>query len=359
MSFDLRKLKANAVILADGFLGKLTGKTCNILVMYSGWRRVNTLSVIDTYNTGRDAGDVIGIGKRNIPVISRIEDALKYKPDTLIIGIAPVGGKLPEKYRKTIIEAIQFGLNIWSGLHIFLSNDPEISKLAEKYNVQIIDFRKPPKDLRIWSGKVLKTKCARVLVAGTDCSVGKNVTTIELCKEFERRGYKVGIVGTGQTMLMVGADTGAVIDAIPADFTSGEVEKHIIKLDDENYQIVLIEGQASLLHPAYSQVTLAIYYGSMPHCVILCHDPWRKTRESFDYLPMESLSKELQAIRLHIPNTVVSGISIMGWNKNEIEIKEKCRLIEETYGITAADPRKNIKKLCDSIIETLQKLKVL
>ncbi len=359
---ELRKLKARAIVLAEGKLGELTGKTCNILVMYSGWRRVIVRSVIDSRYSGRDAGDVLGIGFRGIPVVSNIEEALNVDDvDTLIVGISPVGGRLPEKYREYIRKAIENRLNIWSGLHIFISEDSEFRKLAEKYGVEIVDFRKPPKNLRIWDSSILKTRCIRILVSGTDCSVGKNVTSIEIVRELERRGYKVGLVGTGQTMLMVGADAGTVVDAIPADFVPGEVEKHVVDLDKEGYQIVIVEGQASLLHPAYSQVTLGIYYGTMPHMVVLCHDPWRVYRESFEHigLKMPDIEDEIKAIKIHIPSTEIVAISVMGKDRKVEDVENMCEILESRLGIPSADPRHNVKKIVDVIEDKIKKIEKL
>ncbi len=352
---ELAKLKARAVVLAEGKLGELTGKTCNILVMYSGWRRVHVRYVIDSRYAGRDAGEVLGLGRLGIPVVAKLEEAIR-DVDTLIVGISPVGGRLPEHYRAIIRDAIKHGLNVWSGLHVLLSEDPEFRELAREHNVTIVDFRKPPPDLRIWDGSVLRTRCARVLVAGTDCSVGKNVTSIEIVKELEKRRLNVGLVGTGQTMLMVGADAGTVVDAVPADFVPGEVEKHIVDLDNLGKNIVVIEGQAALLHPAYSQVTLGIYYGSMPHVVVLCHDPWRKTRESFDDLPMPDLGQEIKAIKAHLPDVIIAAISVMGMNKRDDEVQEMCHEIERRYNIPAADPRRDCSKIVDSILDSLRRL---
>ncbi len=356
----LRNLKANAIILAEGKFGDLTGKTCNILVMYSGWRRVSVRCVIDSRYSGRDAGEVLGIGFKSIPIVSSIDDALRIgNVDTLIIGISPVGGKLPEKYRQYIVKAIENRLNIWSGLHVFLSDDSEFSNLALKHGVMIIDFRKPPRDLRIWDSSVLSTRCVRILVAGTDCSVGKNVTSIEIVRELERRGYRVGLVGTGQTMLMVGADSGTVVDAIPADFVPGEVEKHIVDLDKDGIDVVVVEGQASLLHPAYSQVTLGIYYGTMPHMVVLCHDPWRIYRESFEHimLRMPKIEEEINAIKTHIPDTKIVTISVMGRGRPRDEVEKTCQYLEEKLGIVASDPLNDVKRIVDSIEDNMRRIR--
>ncbi|NPA23448.1 MAG: DUF1611 domain-containing protein [Crenarchaeota archaeon] len=355
----LKKLKARAIVLAEGKFGDLTGKTCNILVMYSGWRRVRVESVIDSRHAGKDAGEVLRVGKLGIPVVASLREALEIgDPDTLIVGISPVGGRLPQEYRRTIIEAIEHGLNVWSGLHIFLSEDEEISRIARARGVSIIDFRKPPKNLRIWSGDILNVNAVRVLIAGTDCSVGKNVTSIELVRELERRGLKVGLVGTGQTMLMVGADAGTVVDAVPADFVPGEVERHVVDLDKEGFNIIVIEGQASLLHPAYSQVTLGIYYGCMPSGIVLCHDPWRTYRESFEHIKLKvpSIEEEINAARAHLGNINVLAISVMGKDRTREEILETCRYLEERYGITSADPRVDIRRIADRVEDLLRAL---
>ncbi len=357
---ELSRLRARAVVLAEGKLGELTGKTCNILVMYSGWRRVTVRAVIDSRYSGQDAGEVLGVGLRGVKVYGDLETALRECPDidTLIVGISPVGGRLPGSYREVIKAAIMNGLNVWSGLHIFLSRDPEISSLASKYNVEVVDFRLPPPDLRVWTGEVLRVKAPRVLVAGTDCSVGKNVTCIELTRSLEKAGVEVGLVGTGQTMLMVGADAGTVVDAVPADFVSGEVERHVTDLSQLGRQIIVVEGQASLLHPAYSQVTLGIYYGALPNMVILCHDPWRATRESFDNIPMPSLEQEVMAVKAHLPEANVAAVSVMGYRRSPEDVQEACSKIERLLGIPAADPLREPDKLRDAVLELLEKNKL-
>ena len=355
--FELAKLRAKAIVLAEGKLGDLTGKTCNILVMYSGWRRVTVRAVIDSRFAGKDAGEVLSFRPVGVKVYADLESALKENldVDTLIVGISPVGGKLPEEYRAVIREAIRRGLNVWSGLHIFLSRDPELSKLAEDYGVSIVDFRLPPPDLRIWSGDVLRLRTPRVLVAGTDCSVGKNVTSIELTRSLEIAGLDVGLVGTGQTMLMVGADAGTVVDAVPADFVPGEVERHIIDMAQLGKQIIIIEGQASLLHPAYAQVSLGVYYGAMPQIVVLCHDPWRKFRESFESIPLPPIEQEMRAIKTHLPDTEIAAIAVMGYRRARDEIQEMCRKIETMLNIPAADPLTDSDKIRDTVLDALRK----
>ena len=343
-----------AVILAEGFLGSLTGKTTNILVMYNR-RKFDVVAVIDSSNAGRDASEVLGLGRLSIPVVSTLDEALSYSPEALIVGVATVGGVLPKECRTIIKEAIKHGLEIWSGLHQFLSDDPEFSSLANKYGVKIYDVRKPPRDkLRIWSGDVFKTSCGRVLVAGTDCVVGKNVTVLELATYLERRGYRPGIVATGQTLILAGAHTGAVIDAIPSDFCPGVVEYFMLEMDRRGYNPVIVEGQAAILHPAYGQVSLSILYGCMPEAVVLAHDPWRTMREDFN-IPIDPIEREIKAIEFLATTAKVVAISIMGYKRRKDEIIEICEVIEEKLGLPVADPRIDSGKLADAIIERLRK----
>ena len=322
--------------------------------MYNN-RKFNVVAVIDSSNAYRDAGEVIGIGKVGIPVVKNLDEAMAYSPEALIIGIATVGGVLPKAYRKVITNAMRMGLDIWNGLHYFLSDDPEFIKLASKYGVKIYDVRKPPRNkLRIWSGDVYKTNCNRILVAGTDCVVGKNVTVLELEKGLSNRGYNPGIVATGQTLILAGAHAGAVIDAIPSDFCPGVVEQLILDLDNNGFNPVIIEGQASTLHPAYGQVALSILYGSMPNLVVLAHDPWRKIRDEIN-VPMEPLKREIKALEFLCPIAKVVAISIMGYMRSDAEVLEMCEALENELNLPVAEPRKNRDKLVDAISEYLEK----
>jgi len=340
-----------AVILADKALGTLEGKTANVLVMYNR-RRFDVVAVIDSSHAGMDAGEVLGIGKVGIPVVLSLEEALKRKPEALIVGVATIGGFLPPEYRLVVRQALKLGLEVWSGLHQFLGDDPEFASLAREHGARIVDVRRPPTRLRIWSGEVLRTRCGRVLVAGTDCVVGKNVTVLEVAGELERNGLKPGIAATGQTLILAGAHAGVVVDAIPSDFCPGVVEEVVLDLDSKGLNPVVVEGQASILHPAYGQVSLAILYGCMPDAVILAHDPWRKVRDGFDQ-PMRPLEHEIEAIRLTGGAEVVA-ISVMGWGRSRSEIEEACEGIERRVGLPAADPRRNPGKLVDAVVDRLK-----
>jgi uncharacterized NAD-dependent epimerase/dehydratase family protein len=331
--------RKTAIILASKALGTLEGKTANDLVIYGGKYKI--VAVIDEKKAGKDAGEAVGIGKRNIPVVKSLKEALKYKPGAIIIGIAPPGGSLPEEWRSIITEAIKNGLDVVSGLHYFFGDQPEFRDLAEKHGVKLIDLRKPPKNLEVLK-QVLKIKVPVVAILSTDAATGKNIVMMELAKEAEKRGFKVGAVATGQTMMLVRGDAGAAIDAIPGDFIPGTVAKMTAEVAKMAKDFIIVEGQASLSHPAYGVVTLAILYGAQPDAVIMVHDPFRGTRDGFPTMKVPNSKEEIHLIETVFPQTKVVGIAISYiYNydglKSDAEIRAAMTQAEKETGLPATD----------------------
>jgi uncharacterized NAD-dependent epimerase/dehydratase family protein len=331
--------RKTAIILASKALGTLEGKTANDLVIYGGKYKI--VAVIDEKKAGKDAGEVVGTGKKNIPVVGSLKEALKYKPDAIIIGIAPPGGNLPEEWRSIITEAIKNGLDVVSGLHYFFGDQPEFSSLAKQHGVKLIDLRKPPKNLLVLK-EVLNIQVPVVAILATDAATGKNIVMMELAKEAEKRGLKVGAVATGQTMMLVRGDAGAAIDAIPGDFIPGTVAKMTADVAKMGKDFIIVEGQASLSHPAYGVETLAILYGSQPDAVIMVHDPFRGTRDGFPTMKVPSPKEEIRLIETLFPQTKVVGIAISyiynydGLKPDE-EIRAAIRQAEKETNLPATD----------------------
>jgi uncharacterized NAD-dependent epimerase/dehydratase family protein len=284
-----------AVVLARGQFRTDHAKTAHGLILHG--RRYKIVAVIDRSCAGRDAGEVMGIGKRGIPIVSgfaELDRVLARQagipcppppfPRTLIIGVAPTGGLLPPAWRQDIREAIRRGMDIVSGLHDFLSDDPTLARLAESKGVRIQDVRRPPKKLALARGHDWPVPV--VLTSGTDCAVGKRTVTIELHRAARKRGIDAAFVATGQTGVLVGSDAGAVIDHVPGDFMSGAVERMIDRMVRRGKELIFVQGQASLTHHAYGPVTLGILYGSRPHYIVLVHEPGRKVRPSFPDQPV-------------------------------------------------------------------------
>jgi len=347
-----------AVILAHDAFGTLEGKTANCLVLYQ--RRFKIVAVIDKGKAGRDAGEVLGVGRKGIPIVGSFDESLKFGPEALIIGVAPPGGELPEEWRGIVKDAIRNGLDIVSGLHLFFSTQQEFVNLAKKYKAKFFDIRKPPKDLPILTGKSRNIRKPVAAILSTDAAAGKNVAIIELMKEAKKRGYEPGFVATGQTTIMIGADAGACIDAIPGDFMSGQTEKMVVDVAAMAKDIIFVERQASLSHPTYGQESLAILYGSCPDAIILVHDPFREKRDGFPQFEVPKPNEEIRMIETVCPKTKVVGIAINGGLKSDEEVKAAIKQVESETNLPANDVlRFGAGELFDCLLERFKALKKL
>ncbi len=319
------------LILAHDYFAIQGGKTARGVYFYSPHEIVG---ILDRSNAGKSAKDIFPRG-RDVPIYAHISQ-VPEDYDALIIGVAPIGGKLPADWKEEIKIALENGKMVISGLHDFLSEDPELSKIAEKNGAKIWDVRKPPKDLKVADGS--GRNAPTILVAGTDCSVGKMITTVELYREAMKRGRKAAFVATGQTGIMVGADAGYVIDRIPGDFMAGAMEELVKQFMD--YEMVFVEGQADLTHPAYSGVTLAILHGSYAKKIVLAHDPTRKDHHDYEGFPIQSLERSIElyeSLAESVSGGKVVGIAIDGEKMSDEEIIRFKDRVENEFGLPAED----------------------
>ena len=302
----------SAVIYCEGHFGQIDGKTANGLVRYSQAYRI--LSVIDARLEGYDSGQVLDNVSNAIPIVEDLEAAVTrqaYIPDTLIYGIAPSTGTMSTTDREVVLNAISLGMNIVGGLHEYLGDDPEISSAAEAANVKIRDIRKPKptKDMRLFDGSVSEVKAIRIAVLGTDCAIGKRTTATILARELNACGIKAILVSTGQTGLMQGAKYGIAMDAVPPQFCCGELERVIVAASHDNDpDVILIEGQGALSHPAFC-TSAFILRGSQPSAVVLQHAPKRAHRCDFPTMPMPLIKSEITLIEA-FADTRVIGITL-------------------------------------------------
>jgi uncharacterized NAD-dependent epimerase/dehydratase family protein len=257
------------LIIADGAFGPLTSKTANSCLRYFPERIV---AVFDRTEAGKTAHDVLGWGGA-IPVVGDFAQGLALGPSAILVGIAPVGGQLPDEWRDWLKLAIERGLEIWSGLHTFIGDDPEIGPLARTRGVRIHDVRKPPPGLPVADGRAAEVDAYVILTVGSDCNVGKMTAQLQLRDELVRRGHRARFVATGQTGIFI-EGWGIAVDAVVADFVAGAAEQLVLEGAKEA-DIVLVEGQGSVIHPGYSGVTLGLLHGSCPDGLILCHQSTR------------------------------------------------------------------------------------
>lgn len=327
---------ARAIVLAEGCLGEDLGKTANGLVLHAVKDEI--VGVIDSTKAGRDAGEVVSGRRNGIPVVATFDEAYRrFRPSAIYLGAATVGGVLPPWFDATVRQSLEHGFVVYNGLHKFLGQDPVYSALAKRHGANLVDVREPPKDLRVADGRVFDVRVPRVLVMGTDCSVGKRMTAVEILKEARRRGIDAGFVATGQTGCMIGPDAGAVIDRVPSDFCAGQVEKMVCDVAATGKELVIVYGQASILHPAYSGVSLSILHGAAPHAIVLQTDPVRTRRTMFKHreYTIGPLTEEIDLIE-RLGTGKVVAIAVNG--KDSEDISADCARLTEVTGLPAADP---------------------
>ncbi|MBY0545857.1 MAG: DUF1611 domain-containing protein [Candidatus Obscuribacterales bacterium] len=270
---------ARLAVYAQGEFHKGKSKTAEGVIRYAPNPIV---AVIDSTQTGKRVCDVIPDIKCDAPLVSSIDDALQFKPDALLLGTAWAGGGMPAQWKPDIIEALEGGMDVINGLHDFLCDDPQIAATAARCGRKLLDVRKPPNDLPVASKRVLESCNAHVvLTVGSDCSVGKMTASLEIQKSAVRRKINAGFVATGQTGIMI-CGSGIAVDRVIGDFMAGAVEQMVVE-SGKNHDIVLVEGQGSLVHPGFSGVTLALLHGACPHAMILCHKATRKCTISTEH----------------------------------------------------------------------------
>ncbi|HEX4206554.1 MAG TPA: DUF1611 domain-containing protein [Ktedonobacteraceae bacterium] len=339
-------------ILAEGSFSWHYGKTATGVIRYSP---DTTVAVIDSTRAGQDVAHALQASMgEGIPVVRDIHEALTYQPDTLMIGIAPQGGALPEAWRWQLLTAIEAGLDIISGLHSFIADDPELQATAEKRGVTIWDVRRPPEKRRVAQLVPRRQGSHTILMVGSDCGSGKMTTALELDLEAHRRDLNSAFLATGQTGIMIAGD-GIPADRIISDFIAGLTEEKVLEYSAK-HDWVFVEGQGSLLHPGYSPVTLGLLHGSAPDAMILGHVAGQRSIEGYDQCLLPPLPRLVQIYEEAISwirperSSKVLGISLITHRLNEHEAEEAIKQAEEETGLPATDVwRYGAGKLIDAL----------
>lgn len=335
-------MKHNAIVYCQGAFNTTNGKTAHGLVRFT--ERYNVVAVVDEKYHGQDAGMVLDGKNFNIPIVSNVTEALNLGKtknlsiDHLVIGLAPDGGKLPTSAISEIKIAIQNGMNIDSGLHDFLSDNSEIAKLSTEHNVAIRDIRKPPTrdKLHFFCGKIEEVNSLKIAVLGTDSAVGKRTTAWLIVHGLRAQGISAEMVGTGQTAWMQGAKHSVIFDSLVNDFVSGEIEHAVWSAwNDSKPQVIVIEGQGSLMNPAYPS-GLEILAAGRPDVVILQHAPRRKEYDGFPGYPIQPLHHQIQAIEV-VSGKPVVAITLNHENLSSQEIPGVCATMEDIVGLPVID----------------------
>lgn len=315
-----------------------------------------SVAVIDSFTAGKTAQEVVGCGGA-VPVVSSLAEAMKCKPEALLIGITPSGGRLPEQMKTVCMEAISLGLDVYAGLHDFLNEDEDLARFAAEKGVRLWDIRRPPKHMPVGGGLCRWSKSYITLMVGSDCAIGKMTVALEIDLAAKRRKIRSEFVATGQCGIAI-AGWGSPVDAIPGDFMAGMVERDVMSVDGAD--MILVEGQGSLLHPGFSSVTLGLLHGSIPHSLILCHQTTRKEVSKIKDVPIPPLPKVIQpyidlASPFRKPEFV--GVSLNTSGTTDEEARAAIEEAEKVCGVPATDPvRYGADKLVDALEAHRRKL---
>ena len=334
---DLRRL----VILAEGQFGPHHGKTAYGVIRYG---RDDVVAVIDSTKAGQNVSAYLP--GHDIPILSSLGEALARPnpPEALLIGIAPTGGRLPPDWRATILEAIDAGLDVLGGLHTFIGDDPEFAAAAAARGTRIVDYRRPPERLEPAVGRRHLPGKRVILTVGTDCAIGKMSVALELRRAAAAAGDRPSFVATGQTGMMI-EGWGVAVDRLISDFAQGTVE-WLVEAGEALGDWVLVEGQGSLDHPAYSSVTLSLIHGATPHAMVMVHKPGLAIHD-FDHLPDVSfpIASLPGFIELHermaglvAPSKVVAVALNTSLYPDEVEARAVIEAVAEETGLPADDP---------------------
>jgi uncharacterized NAD-dependent epimerase/dehydratase family protein len=335
------------LILAEGHsLDPHYGKTARGFIRYGPHPVV---AVVDSKAAGADVDGV--------PVVGSVAEGLAADPPptTALIGVAVAGGRLGPEWRATLRAVLEAGLDLESGMHEFLADDPELAELARRRGADIRDIRRPPPDLSVATGENLRHSATVVLTVGSDCAIGKKTVALELDREARRRGLRSVFVPTGQTGIMI-AGWGIAVDAVVADFLSGAAERLVVE-GAKRGDLLWVEGQGSLVHPQFSGVTLGLYHGSAPHALVLCH---LAGAEELEGCPGHAIPPLAELVELHerlaLPArpAKVAAVALNTGRLSDEQARQAVTAAEAETGLVADDPvRFGAARLVDAVLEHL------
>ncbi len=347
--------KEKAVVYCEREYLTANGKTAHGLVRHTD--RYNIVGVIDSTTSMGDAGTVLDGKKRGIPLFSSLEEAYrKTAPKVFIVGAVSEGGILPEGYDQAVAWALSRGLDVVSGLHYFLSDNEKFASIAAKNGCSITDVRKIFRDYkRFYTGEVKEVGSIRIASLGTDSAIGKRTTSVLLVHELRRRGRKADMIFTGQTGWMQGWPHGVVLDAMINDFVSGGIEGAILdSWRDEQPEVIIIEGQGSLVHPFFPGGFEIMAAGQI-HGFILQDAPGRPHLDGFPGFPMPDPGRVVKIAKL-LSQCQLIGIGLNHERLSQKEVKKVKAKMEKRFNVPVEDPIVDgVAKTADAIEKLCKK----
>jgi D-glutamate N-acetyltransferase len=321
------------------------GKTARGVLRY---RREEVVAILDSTSAGRE--------QDGIPVVATVAQAIAHEPTVALVGVATQGGRFPPAWRELLKDCIAAGLDVENGLHEFVTDDPELAALARERGVELRDLRKAPPGLNVPTGENLTHPATTILTVGSDCAIGKMTVCLELDREAHDRGIRSQFVPTGQTGIAI-AGWGLSVDAVVSDFVAGAAERLVLEGVARGGEVLFVEGQGSLLHPAYSGVTLGLIHGSAPHGYVLCHMAGQTVVDGDERFPMPGLA---DLVELHERMSLlarparVHAIALNTRLQDEAGARASIASAEAETGLPADDPvRFGAGRLLDALAPLL------
>lgn len=339
--------KRRLIILTEGHSDPVTAKTASCILRY---RPEEVVALLDSAQAGRTSQELLGVGGAT-PIVANLDAA--PEANTLLIGIAPSGGRIPPSWREVILDAINRGMDVVSGLHEFISDDERFAAAAIRSGSKIVDVRKNDEH-DVSHRKNLREECLRIHTVGQDCSIGKMLVAVELTGALKAAGHDAKFIATGQTGILVEGD-GVPIDRVIADFVAGAIEKQV--LAHQHHEILVVEGQGSISHPKYSAVTLGLLHGCAPHGMILCYEAGRTHVHGMEYVPLQPLAllrDVYETVASLVSPSKVIGIAINSRRLNADQAAQERERVSREFGLPACDV---IRDGPDDLVQAILNLK--
>ena len=334
------------LLLAEGFSGDPHyGKTARGVLAYG---RRPVVAILDSTRAGET--------QRSVPIVATVEEALALEPTTAVVGVATQGGRFPPAWRELLRACIRAGLDVENGLHEFLRDDEELAELAGRHGVELRDLRRPPAGLDVPSGANLEVPAKIVLTVGSECAIGKMTVSLELDRAARARGIRSQFVPTGQTGIAI-EGWGISVDAVVSDFLAGAAERLVVEGHERGGELLWVEGQGSLVHPAYSGVTLGLVHGSAPHAFVLCHLAGQTEVEGYAGHPIPPLAELVELHeRMSLParKAAVAAIALNTRLLDDAGARAAIERAADETGLVADDPvRYGPERLLDAVLAGL------
>lgn len=344
--------KRRYLVLAPGHFAD-DAKTAHGVIRYGG---DEVVVVIDPTLAGKRVSDVLPHLQSDAPIVATVAEGLAFAPTALLIGTAPIGGELPQSWRADVLAAIAAKLDVVSGLHQFFEDDAEFANAARLNGTRIWDLRRTP-DTPIFSGAAYDVAAPILLMVGNDCAVGKMTVALELCAAARTRGLDAAFVPTGQTGVAI-AGWGVSVDRVISDFATGAAEQLVLHAAQSNPDLIVVEGQGGINHPAYAPVTLALLFGCAPDALVLvCKAPYDRMKgfetPSLGYRELIALHETLCGTVKPAP---VVGLALNTYGLDDARSREEVERARTETGLPADDiVRFGAQALYDAIAPSISK----